>query len=279
MLQAYCLAHNKHADFSDQCMLVQQASQLKAVTKLCEAVENSRDGKNEEIIRAIAKACLEKGLHVLGACYLLQPVLCAQIGNCLKSTGVNMSHKLSNVIQKDSCRRYFTLIPAQGSDPAIVADLSALISKQQSAAVKGILAKLHTSMRHPQATPKYVTLAPKHAPPPSASQSSSPHDKGKADKHADPSNSQASESRIEVITIMICWAYIPDLASDQCGLPDLELSMLALAFSPGKSYIQTDQTMWCYGSLTTAFTRLSDSGLSCKLDVLPFVQEVASPFD
>jgi len=125
---------------------------------LVTAVQKSRGSDTENVVRAVALACLY--LNECSACkgYWLNPVSFSDVGVYVREDCPEVEDwKLTDLLQTSQCQRYFTVMhgPPQ-SQPHVIADLHSLISKAHMPRVQHLLQKIHPSQIHPQ-DPSYDT--------------------------------------------------------------------------------------------------------------------------
>ena len=105
---------------------------------------------DQEFVQAVASTCLVKGLMKTDTGYRLDAVPSTLVGAELKETHGGFTGKLLANLRSQECRRYFRLIdgPA-GTQPGVLANLSALIQKPHHADIVRVLKKVEINPEHP----------------------------------------------------------------------------------------------------------------------------------
>ena len=116
------------------------------------AVQKSRGSDTENVVRAVALACLF--LDECSACkgYWLNPVGFSDVGVYVRDDCPEVEDwKLTDLLQTSQCQRHFTVMHGPPrSQPHVIADLHSLITKAHMPRVQHLLQKIHSSQLHPQ---------------------------------------------------------------------------------------------------------------------------------
>lgn len=135
---------------------VEQVHQVSKV--LFDAVAQSRNGTDEEFVRAVTASCLV-GLIREGSMYVLPPVQCTRLGELMKERKVSFPGKLVQYLKTEANSKYFQVV---GDAPfQVLANLPALITTQhRTADVQTILSHLTTTGGLPSSL---AIAAPQHS--------------------------------------------------------------------------------------------------------------------
>ncbi|KAA6421238.1 MAG: hypothetical protein FRX49_08937 [Trebouxia sp. A1-2] len=105
---------------------------------------------DQEFVQAVASTCLVKGLMKTNTGYRLDAVPSTLIGTELKETHGGFTGKLLTNLRSQECQRYFRLIDGSpGTQPGVLANLSALVQKPHHADIVRILKKVEVNAVHP----------------------------------------------------------------------------------------------------------------------------------
>ncbi len=109
----------------------------------------------QEFVQAVATTCVAKGLMKTTNGYRLDAVPCTVIGMELKEQHGGFTGKLMTNLRCEECQPFFNLIDGPlGTQPAVLANLSALIKRPHTAEIRSILKKMQINDLHPS----YITL-------------------------------------------------------------------------------------------------------------------------
>ena len=105
---------------------------------------------DQEFVQAVASACLVKGFMKTDTGYRLDAVSSTVIGAQLKEVHGGFTGKLLTNLRSDECHRYFRLIEGpSGTQPGVLANLSALVQKPHQSEIRRILESVQVNAVHP----------------------------------------------------------------------------------------------------------------------------------